>query len=132
MQKMAVVLALFALIALAYPSYAAIDRIQKEDGMRFGVGILNLYYNILNGVAIFPKIVFLGLCDLPKAVATDVFQVGQKGVPSAYYMTEKERQEKEKQNKTEQLLKEQEKQNKMFQQGISPINKAPITKIKSR
>jgi hypothetical protein len=132
MQKMAVALALIALIALAYPSSASIDRVQKEDGMRFGVGILNLYYNILKSVAIFPKTMFLGLCDLPKAVATDVFQVGQKGVPSAYYMTEQERQEKEKQKTQEQLLKEQEKQGKMLQEGISPTEKLPITKIKSR
>jgi hypothetical protein len=131
MQKMAVVLAFFALIAFAYPSFAAIDRIQKEDGMRFGVGILNLYYNIAKSVVIFPKTVVLGLCELPKAVATDIFQVGQKGVPSAYYMTEKERQEKEKQKKEERLLREQEKQNKLYQQGINPTDKLPVTKLKS-
>lgn len=131
MHKMAVVLAFFALIAFAYPSSAAIDRIQKEDGMRFGVGILNLYYNIAKGVVIFPKTVVLGLCKLPKAVATDIFQVGQKGEPTAYYMTEKERKEKERQKKQELLLREQEKQNKLYQQGINPTDKVPVTKLKS-
>lgn len=131
MQKMAVVLAFFALIAFAYPSSAAIDRIQKEDGMRFGVGILNLYYNIAKGVVIFPKTVVLGLCELPKAVATDIFQVGQKGVPGAYYMTEQERKEREKQKKEERLLREQGKKDKLLQEGIGPTDKVPITKLKS-
>jgi hypothetical protein len=132
MQKMAVVLATVALLAFAHPSSAAIDRVQKEDGMRFGVGILNLYYNILSAVVVFPKTVFLGLCDLPKAVATDMLQVGQKGEPSAYYMTERERQEKEKQKAQEELLKQKEKGEKMLQEGIRPSENLPMTKIKSR
>jgi len=131
MHKKSVVLAIAALIAFAYPSSGAIDKLQKEDGMRFGVGILNLYYNIAKGVIIFPQTVVLGLCELPKAVATDIFQVGQKGEPTAYYMTEKERKEKEKQKKEERLLKEQEKQNKLYQEGISPTDKVPVTKLKS-
>ncbi len=131
MHKKSVVLAIAALIAFTYPASGAIDKVQKEDGMRFGVGILNLYYNIAKSVVIFPKTVALGLAQLPKAVATDMLQVGQKGEPTAYYMTEKERKEKEKQKKEEQLLRQQEKQNKLLQEGISPTEKAPVTKLKS-
>ncbi len=131
MHRSAVVLALAILIACAHPSHAAIDKIQKEDAARFGVGMLNLYYNIAKGIVIFPKTVFLGLAKLPGAVATDIFQVGQKGEPAAYYMTEQERREKEKQKKEEQLLKKQEKQNKLYQQGVNPTGKEPITKLQS-
>lgn len=131
MHKSAVLLALVVLIACAYPSHAAIDKIQKEDAARFGVGMLNLYYNIAKGIIIFPKTLFLGLSKLPGAVATDMLQVGQKGEPGGYYMTEEERREKEKQKKEERRLEKQEKQNKLYQQGTNPAEKAPITNLKS-
>lgn len=131
MHRSTVILALIILIACACPSHAAIDKLQKEDAARFGVGFLNLYYNIAKGVIVFPKTLFLGLAKLPGAVATDMLQVGQKGEPSAYYMTEQERREKEKRKKEEQLLKKQEKQNKLYQQGVNPAEKEPITKLKS-
>ncbi|MEJ2744418.1 MAG: hypothetical protein P8123_01840 [bacterium] len=131
MSKSAVLVALAFLIVCASPSYAAIDKLQKEDAARFGVGMLNLYYNIAKSIVIFPKTVFLGLAKLPGAVATDIFQVGQKGEPSAYYMTERERREKEKQKKEERRLEEQEKQNRLHQQGMNPVEKEPLTKLKS-
>jgi hypothetical protein len=130
MHRSAVVLALVVLIACVSPSHAAIDKLQKEDAARFAVGMLNLYYNIAKSIVIFPKTVFLGLAELPGAVATDIFQVGQKGEPGGYYMTEQERREREKQKKEERRLEEREKRNKLYQQGVNPAEKAPITKLK--
>jgi len=132
MHKSAIVLAFAVIIACACPSHAAIDKLQKEDAARFGVGMLNLYYNIGKGIVIFPKTIFLGLAKLPGAVATDIFQVGQKGEPGGYYMTEQERREKEKQKQEERRLEDQAKQNKSFQQGLNPAEKIPLTKIKSQ
>lgn len=131
MHRSVVVFAIAFLAACACSSHAAIDKLQKEDASRFGVGILNLYYNIAKGVIVFPKTLFLGLAKLPGAAATDMLQVGQKGEPGGYYMTEGERREKEKLKKEERLLKEQEKQSKPYQQGINPAEKEPLTKLKS-
>ena len=76
---------------------------------RFGTGILQLYYNICRGILDFGKTVVVTSPDLPKAVATDVFQVGQKRIPEAYYMTEREKQERERQDELERRLKKQRK-----------------------
>lgn len=114
----------------ALPCSAAIDHLQKEDGQRLVVGLLNLYYNIGKGLFAYTKDTALALDDMPKAVATDVFQVGQKGAPEAYYMTERERQEKEKQKKMEERLRKREEQEKLLQEGVSPSGKSPLTSIK--
>jgi hypothetical protein len=110
MRATAVVLIAAAILAAAAsPAGAAIDRFTKEDPARFGTGILQLYYNICRGILDFGKTVVVTSPDLPKAVATDVFQVGQKRIPEAYYMTEREKQERERQDELERRLKKQRK-----------------------
>ncbi len=109
MRATAVVLIAAAILAAAATAGAAIDRFTKEDPARFGTGILQLYYNICKGILYFGKTVVVTSPDLPKAVATDVFQVGQKRIPEAYYMTERERQERARQDDLERRLKKQRK-----------------------
>lgn len=109
MRATAVVLIAAAILAAAATAGAAIDRFTKEDPARFGTGILQLYYNICKGILDFGKTVVVTSPDLPKAVATDVFQVGQKRIPEAYYMTERERQERARQDDLERRLKKQRK-----------------------
>jgi hypothetical protein len=132
MHRSVIIVAFALLVACACPSYAAIDKLQKDDAARFGVGMLNLYYNIGKGIVTFPKTIFLGLAKLPGAVATDMFQVGQKGEPGGYYMTEQERLEKEKQKKEERRLEKRAGKNKLSQQGLNPAAEVPLTKLKSQ
>jgi len=115
-----VLIALF----LSSPAFASIDKLQKEDGQRLVVGLLNLYYNIGKGFIGYCKDTVYAFPDLPKAIATDVFQVGQQGVPS-YYMTEQEKQEREKQELMEKSLKKEEKGLKQKEggQGITSIER---------
>ncbi|MCX6355272.1 MAG: hypothetical protein NTZ78_10270 [Candidatus Aureabacteria bacterium] len=111
-------------IFLSSPASAAIDKLQKEDAQRLVVGLMNLYYNIGKGFVGYCKDTVYAIPDLPKAIATDVFQVGQKGVPS-YYQTEQEKKELEKQERMEKTLKKEEKklQQKEGGQGITSIEK---------
>lgn len=117
MRTTAVVLVAVALVAAVSPAGAAIDRFTKEDPARFGTGILQLYYNICKGCVEFGKTVVVTAPDLPKAVATDVFQVGQKRIPEAYYMTEREKQERERQDQLEKRLQQQKKK----EQGLGGL-----------
>lgn len=112
MRTTAVLILAVAALATASPLHAAIDRFTKEDPARFGTGILQLYYNICKGILDYGKTVVVTAPDLPKAVATDVFQMGQKRVPEAYYMTEREKQERERQDKLQERLEKQEKKEK--------------------
>lgn len=128
---MRIAVALGLLLVVSSPSLApaAIDKLQKEDGPRFVIGMLNLYYNIGKGLLGYGTDVVTALPDLPKAVATDVFQVGQKSAPG-YYLTEEEKQQIKQQKRTEQQLRAQEKKDKLLQQGVGPMDKLPITSIR--
>jgi hypothetical protein len=117
MRTIAVVTLAVAALAAASPLHAAIDRFTKEDPARFGVGILHLYYNICKGLLDYGKTVVVTAPDLPKAVATDIFQVGQKRVPEAYYMTEREKQERDRQDKLQERLERQKKK----EEGMSGL-----------
>lgn len=124
MRTIAIVILAVAALAASSPLHAAIDRFTKEDPARFGTGILQLYYNICKGLLDYGKTVVVTAPDLPKAVATDVFQVGQKRVPEAYYMTEQEKAERARQDKLQERL---EKQQKKEQDAAS---QSPLTTIR--
>lgn len=131
MRTTALVLLAAAAVAAASPADAAIDRFTKEDPARFGVGILNLYYNICKGLLDYGKTVVVTSPDLPKAIATDVFQVGQKRVPEAYYMTQQELEERDRQDRLQKRLEEREKREK--EAAIPPSqrdNRPSLTTIK--
>jgi len=117
MRKIAATIAASIIISTVLPASAAIDKLQKEDGQRFLIGILNLYYNMGKGLFEYGRDVALGLPKLPKAIATDVFQIGQKREPEAYYMTEKERLERERQEKLERRLRAEEEKAKLGAPG---------------
>lgn len=118
MRTTVAVLAAVWLLAPLSPAEAAIDRLQKEDGQRFVIGMLNLYYNIGKGVLEYGRDVALGLPKLPVAIATDVFQVGQKKEPEAYYMTEREKRERERQERLERRLRVEEEKARLEEPGV--------------
>lgn len=131
MRTLAVVVLAAVAVAAASPAGAAIDRFTKEDPARFGVGILNLYYNICKGLLDYGKTVVVTAPDLPKAVATDVFQVGQKRVPEAYYMTAQELEERDRQDRLQKRLEERERQER--EAAVPPgarDNRPSLTTIK--
>ncbi|MDD5556042.1 MAG: hypothetical protein PHN82_02205 [bacterium] len=110
MRTTAVVFLAVASLAASSPLHAAIDRLQKEDGPRFVVGIMRLYYNIGKWVVEYGRDVALGLPRLPMAIATDIFQVGQQREPDAYYMTERELEERDRQLRREERMRRREKE----------------------
>ena len=130
MRTTAVVILAVAALAASSPLNAAIDRFTKEDPARFGIGILQLYYNICKGILDYGKTVVVTAPDLPKAIATDVFQVGQKRVPEAYYMTEREKQERERQDKLEKRLERQKKKEEAMGGLVGAGSQSPLTTIK--
>jgi len=109
MNKSKAVLAALMLCAIPSISPAAIDHLQKEDFSRFGIGILRLYYNIGKGAVDYAKVVALGLPKLPMAIATDIFQVGQKKEPGAYYMTEREKKQREMEKRIQERMEKLDK-----------------------
>ncbi|MCX6357656.1 MAG: hypothetical protein NT045_07280 [Candidatus Aureabacteria bacterium] len=127
MARIIVVLVLVAVALLPSRAPAAIDKLQKEDGPRLLIGLLNLYFNIGKGVLEYGRDTVMAADDMPKAIATDVFQVGQKNVPGAYYATEEEKKARVKQKREEEQLHQQEKKDKLLQQGSSAA--PPITAI---
>ena len=130
MRTTAVVILAVAALAASSPLNAAIDRFTKEDPARFGIGILQLYYNICKGILDYGKTVVVTAPDLPKAIATDVFQVGQKRVPEAYYMTEREKQERERQDKLEKRLEQQKRKEEGAGGLVGAGGQSPLTTIK--
>ena len=131
MRKLALLLALFILAVSSLPAFAAIDRLQKEDFPRFALYMARLYYNIGKSMIDYGKTVFLGLDDFPKAVATDVFHIGDKGVPGAYYMTKKERRERERQKHLEEAAEKELDEAIRTKKGQKvDLKDSPITQIK--
>jgi hypothetical protein len=109
MNRITVVVATIILLSTCSTLSAAIDHLQKEDFPRFAVGILRLYYNIGKGLVDYTKVVALGLPKLPMAIATDIFQVGQKKEPGTYYMTEQEKKQRDMEKRMQERMKKLEK-----------------------
>lgn len=120
MRTLIPVLLVFVLLAFSYPASAAIDRLQKGDFPRFAIGIANLYYNIGKGCFQYAKDCLVGLPNLPKGVAVDVLNVGKKGEP-AYYLTKKERKERDRQKRLESRLRADEDRAESLDEGDSPL-----------
>jgi hypothetical protein len=127
-------LALFLMFTVNIsPVSGAIDRIEKEDGERFVVGFLRLYYNIGKGLVDFTKTAVLSIPSVPRAVATDILNVGQKTAPSAYYMTEQERKERKRQKRLEAQQRKEYEDTLIKERGGKPGDKdnfMPDTHIK--
>ena len=123
MRALVPIVAIALLAILAGPSSAAIDKLQREDFPNFAIGMARLYYNVGKGVFQYVKTVIVSAPNLPKGIAVDVFNVGQKAEP-AYYLTKKERRERDRQKRMESRLEEQRRREEEAQGG------GPLTTIK--
>jgi hypothetical protein len=104
-----IILTVAILFAATTAGNAAIDKLQKQDARNLAVGMLQLYYNIGKSCIEFTKDTVLALPNLPKGIAVDIFHIGGEEAPSAYYMTAKEKREREQGKRLEKAMEKEEK-----------------------